>query len=484
MMAGIQGRAPAGVSRFRHFAEDHRQAFIARGMPARHFFAHRTYYIPKCGPDAVWLAHRMCGRKRLDGHVELLLFAEPAQLEHLPTEIFFDDDLLWHRQQFGKPGHIAFAYLFRDGLNLYGLNYVSDLVQRISRRRDHATRVEKLFRGWRHMLFNSILNFAIEQGVTTFYSPTSKFVMAHTDRNRSPKKELFERIYDRTVAERFAATRSGNWWVIDVKANRDRVVHPEKGEEVMTRGRTICVGHDIERGLGHVGLDAGRTRIADRIAPAALTEMLRCEQAAGIKTTYSVVGCFLDEVRPEIERGGHCVAFHSFNHVIRRHWRFTRHYFGLRWQLARWTGIGSKEKCLDQLSRCRLVDRRVRGFRPPQSRITAEWDDFNLVYRNFEWCGTSSRELGSLPALRDHLVKIPIKLDDFPLFKSAMPFSEWERRLIAEIENSEFLAFGMHDCYADLWLPNYPALLEKIARLGEIRTFDAVADDAIFAGAL
>jgi hypothetical protein len=126
----------------------------------------------------------------------------------------------------------------------------------------------------------------------------------------------------------------------------------------------------------------------------------------------------------------------------------------------------------------------VRGFRPPQSRITAEWDDFNLVYRNFEWCGTSSRELGSLPALRDHLVKIPIKLDDFPLFKAAMPFSEWERRLIAEIENSEFLAFGMHDCYADLWLPHYPALLEKIARLGEIRTFDAVADDAIFAGAL
>src|SRR5678816_4931369 len=109
---------------------------------------------------------------------------------------------------------------------------------------------------------------------------------------------------------------------------------------------------------------------------------------------------------------------------------FTRHYFGLRWQLARWAGIGSKEKCLDQLSRCRLVDRRVRGFRPPQSRITAEWDDFNLVYRNFEWCGTSSQELGSLPALRDHLVKIPIKLDDFPLFKSAMPFSEWELSLI------------------------------------------------------
>jgi hypothetical protein len=76
----------------------------------------------------------MCGRSSLDGHVELLLFADPAEIEQLPREIFFDDDLIWHRQQLGKTGHVAFAYLFRDGDNLYGLNYVSDLVQRIRRR--------------------------------------------------------------------------------------------------------------------------------------------------------------------------------------------------------------------------------------------------------------------------------------------------------------------------------------------------------------
>jgi len=79
---------------------------------------------------------------------------------------------------------------------------------------------------------------------------------------------------------------------------------------------------------------------------------------------------------------------------------------------------------------------------------------------------------------------IPIKLDDFPLFKAAMPFSAWERQLIGAIESNDFLAFGLHDCYADLWLPHYPALLYKISRFGEIRTFDAVADDAIFASAL
>jgi hypothetical protein len=472
------------VSRFRHFAEDRRQAFIAQGFAARHFFAHRAYYLPKCGPDAVFLAQRMCGCKRLDGHVELLLFAEPAAFEQFPRELFFDDDLLWHRQQFGKPGHIAFAYLFVDGPNLYGLNYVSDLVQRISRRRDHATRVEKLFRGWRHMLFNSILNFAVEQGIETVQSPVSEFVLSHTDKKRSPKRDLFERIYDRTVTERYAAMRSARWWVIDVKSNRDRIVYPERREEVTRHGRTICVGHDIERGLGHVGIDAARTRVAERIAPASLSAMLKCEQTAGIKATYSVVGRFLDEVRTEIERGGHCVAFHSYDHVIRRHWRFTRYYWGLRWQWARWVSGGPKDRYLDQLSRCRLVDRRVRGFRPPQSRITVEWNDLNLAYRKFEWCGTSSRALGDLPAVHDHLVKIPIKVDDFPLFKASMPFNAWEKALIAEIESNDFLAFGLHDCYADLWLPHYPALLEKISRLGEVRTFDAVADDAIFASAL
>src|SRR5690349_19254356 len=115
----------AAVARFRQFSECCRREFIARRLPARHFFAHRTYYLPKCGPDAVFLAEKMCGRKGLDGHVELLMFADPSDVEQLPREIFFDDELIWHRQQLGRAGHVAFAYLFMDGENLYGLNYVS-----------------------------------------------------------------------------------------------------------------------------------------------------------------------------------------------------------------------------------------------------------------------------------------------------------------------------------------------------------------------
>jgi hypothetical protein len=472
------------VSRFRQFPEDRRQAFIARGLPARQFFAHRTYYLPKCGPDAVYLAQRMCGRKSLDGHVELLLFADPAEIEQLPPEIFFDDDVIWHRQQFGKTGHVAFAYLFRDGDNLYGLNYVSDLVQRISRRREYATRVEKLFRGWRHMVFNSILNFAIECGARTIYSPVSDLVIAHTDRKRPVKKALFERVYDRTVTERFAATRAHGWWVIDVEANCDRLVIPEKREEVPPRSRTICICHDVERGFGHAGVDRGRMTIAHRIGPQALSEMIRCEQMAGIKATYNVLGCFFNDVRAEIESQGHCLAFHSYDHVIRKYWRYTRLYWTLRRLLALWSGGGADGLYCNQLYRCRLVDRRVRGFRPPQSRITAEWDDFNLVLRNFEWCATSSPALGNVPVMQNRLAKIPVRLDDFPLYKSAMPYDEWERQVTAEIQNSDFVAFGLHDCYADLWLPHYRALLDKLSRLGTLKTLDAVANETIFAGAM
>lgn len=474
----------AAVSRFRHFPQDRRSQFVARGVPARHFFAHRTYYLPKCGPDALYLAQKMCGRKTLDGHVEVVLFADPAELEQLPRELFFDDDLVWHRQHFGMNGHVGFAYLFMDGRRLYGLNYVSDVVQRISRRREYATRVEKRFHGWRHMLFNSIVNFAVERGVTTLHSPTSELVMAHTDKARSVKKALFERIYDRTVTERFTATKANGWWVIDIASNRDRLVSPERRQDVVARERTICICHDIERGLGHVGIDAERVDTGNRIGAEALSAMIRCEKAAGVKATYSVLGCLFSDVRKDIETDGHCLAFHSYDHVIRKHWRFTRYYWAFRRRLADASGASAKGRHANQLFLCRLEDPRIRGFRPPQSRVTGEWDDFNLVLRNFDWCATSSPALPGVPAMQNRLVKIPIRLDDFPLYKSRMPFREWQRRLVDEIRNRDFVAFGLHDCYADLWLSHYPGFLEAISKMGAIRTLDAVADETILASAI
>ena len=426
----------------------------------------------------------MCGRRNLDGHVEMVLFADSTELEQLPREIFFDDDLVWHRQHFGMNGHVAFAYLLVDEDQLYGLNYVSDLVQRISRRREYATRVEKRFHGWRHMLLNSIVNFAVERGLRTLHSPTSELVMRHTDKARSVKKALFERIYDKTVTERFNATRSKGWWVIDIASNRDRLVSPERREDSVMRQRTICICHDIERGLGHVGVDAERVATGNRIGAQALSAMIRCEKAAGAKATYSVLGCLLADVRDGIESDGHCLAFHSYDHVIRKLWRFTRYYWALRQLLTEVADPSAKGRHANQLYRCRLEDARIRGFRPPQSRVTAEWDDFNLVLRNFDWCATSSRTLPDVPAMQNRLVKIPIRLDDFPLYKARMPFREWERRLVDEIRSRDFVAFGLHDCYADLWLSHYPKFLETISKMGTIKTLDAVADETILANAM
>jgi hypothetical protein len=427
----------------------------------------------------------MCGESALNAHWEVLLFADRPWIDEFPEELFFDDDLIWHRQHLGKAGHIAFAYLLVKKGNLYGLNYVSDVVQRISRRQGYRTRIEKKFHGWHHMLLNSIMNFAVENNIQKIYSPASPLIMAHTDPDRTTQKELFERVYDRAINRQFSTTRQGDWWVIDVRANRDRVLVPTKHEEPLPAEKTICICHDIERGFGHLGIDRERVQIADRTAPSALSEMIRCEHAAGLKATYHVLGCFFDEVRTEIERGSHCLAFHSYNHQIRKYWRLTKHYHRVRRALASLNGGDKTGRYSDQLYRCRLVDRRVRGFQPPQSRLTPEWNDYHLVFRNFEWCATSPWRLrNTRPVIHNRLVKIPIHFDDFPLYKLGMSFDEWENRALRAIENSAFTAFTLHDCYADFWLQHYSTFLKKMSGLGKFKTLDAVANETLFAHAM
>jgi hypothetical protein len=88
-----------------------------------------------CAAASVWTGTSSC-----------CCSSPPAQLSwQLPTEIFFDDDLLWHRQRFGKPGVYSHSPICSgDGLNLYGL-HVSDLVSAFREGGIHATRVEGYF---------------------------------------------------------------------------------------------------------------------------------------------------------------------------------------------------------------------------------------------------------------------------------------------------------------------------------------------------
>jgi hypothetical protein len=79
--------------------------------------------------------------------------------------------------------------------------------------------------------------------------------------------------------------------------------------------------------------------------------------------------------------------------------------------------------------------------------------------------------------MRRRLVRIPIALDDFDLYKRRVDYAGWERELMRYVESTEFVAFCLHDCYAPLWLPRYRKLLEALRERGRLRTLDEVAAD-------
>src|SRR5438045_374483 len=121
---------------FHEVTRDRADEFLARRYKLRHFFPHRIHHLPKCGPDAFRIGSSMCGARDPGAHWETVLYADESLIEDLPREIFYDDDLIWHQQQFGRPGQVATANLVVDGRALCATVLVSDLVQRISRRRD------------------------------------------------------------------------------------------------------------------------------------------------------------------------------------------------------------------------------------------------------------------------------------------------------------------------------------------------------------
>ena len=448
---------PPALARHREITGERAEEALAKGYQRRHFFPHRLYYLPKCGPDGFKLAEAMCGAVEPAACWEIVLYAAPALLDGLPAELFFDDDLIWHQQHFGRPGQIASVDLVVDGETIYAMAHVSDLVQRIGRRRDHLTRVEKRFRGWHHLLLNGIANFALERGATRVLSPTAAWARRHTDRARTVQPELFDRLYDHDLRTRFpGATADGHWWRVDAAELAARCVRAEPGAEPLPEERTICLFHDIERGLGHRDVDPAFAAAADRDAPAHLEAMLAVERAAGVRATYDVVGVLLPEVRERIAADGHCLAFHSYDHAP----------------------VGQDR---GQLRACRTIDYRLKGYRVPRSEPSAELSDAALCRHNFEWLASATRTLGiTAPVMSNGIVRIPIIKDDFPLHTGRLRYPEWESRILDAVRAHPFAAIGLHDCYAGAWLPHYPRLLETLRALGRLRTADEIAADVIF----
>jgi hypothetical protein len=440
---------------FHEIAPDRAEEWVARGHKRRHFFPHQAYRLPKCGPDGFLLAERMTGIDDPAAMREIVLYADPGMLDEFPAEVFFDDDVIWHQQQFGLPGQVATANLVLDGDTVWTTVHMSDLVQRISRRRELKTRVEKCFKGWPHMLLNAVLAYALERGASHVRTPTAALMLRNTARDRSPQPALYERVYDHTIRSLYPVRREGEWWVIDVAQARGRVVVPRRRRADRPANRVVCVCHDIERGLGHVGYDLART--ADERAAEDLEAMRRVEAEFGVKTTYCVVGALLEEVRAPLEADGHCLAFHSFDH---------------------------RPEPDHQLRRCREVDYRLKGYRPPLSYLTPELSDRNLLRRNFEWLASSSWSLDAdEPEMHSGLVRLPIGYDDHSMWLDGMGYEDWETATLELISAADVVAIGLHDCYAPCWLPHYPRFLERVSELGELRTLDEVAAEMTLARA-
>jgi hypothetical protein len=431
--------------------------FVAKGHRRRHFFPHRVYRLPKCGPDGLKLAERMCGKSDPASMWELVLYADPATSAEFPQELFFDDDLIWHRQQFGRPGQVASATVLLDGRTVYSITHVSDLVQRISRRREYKTRVERSFEGWRHLILNAVLAFACAHRAREVRIPTATLARRHTDRSRLVGFGLFERVYDRALNDFLPARRAGEWWVVDCARAADRLVVPQRRVEPRRRSKTICVCHDVERGTGHLQYDPEFARRADGSSPRDLARMRRIEADAGVRATYFVLGSLMSELKDGLENERHAVGFHSFDHRIDSE---------------------------DQLRRCREVDYRVKGYRPPNSRITYELSDRGLLFHNFEWLASAAHTVGvTTPRLRGGLVRVPIAFDDHPLYTGQLSYPEWERVALERLASSGFAAISLHDCYAASWLPRYDSFLEQVAAMGELRTVDEVAAEVTLAAA-
>ena len=193
-----------------------------------------------------------------------------------------------------------------------------------------------------------------------------------------------------------------------------------------------------------------------------------------------MVGTLFPEIRGDLERDGHCLGFHTYDHHLEDRG------FRARSLLARKMGVGSGPAGTPtrlQLGRCRTIDYRIKGYRPAQSRLGADTDEGNLAHSNFEWLASSSQSLGiSEPRMEKGIAKIPIRFDDFSLHQG-MPYEQWEARVLDHARDREFLAFSLHDCYGPAWLEQYPTFLARLLDMGTMKMHDEVAAEVTLADA-
>jgi glycosyltransferase involved in cell wall biosynthesis len=430
-------------------------AFAKYGLARREVFGHLAIALPKAYPDSQLLLEK----RGLPRHVvaagrfvQINLYT--TDFYGLPDELFWHPEINWHHQQLGLKGLIAAAGLWLSENRATITTLQSDLCQQLYRhsrlRNTCKTQVETHFKYWYAILFNAVLDYCAVNGLSVLYSPTGEQIVGNTTKPIAP--DLFLRIYN-YPEKRYRCHRitrgEAEYWEIPLDANLSRLVRLRPSSPTARPNNTsrpqICIFHDTEE---NVDTDISAARCADNLG-----RMLTIEKDFGVDATYDVLGTLLERKQSEIRASNprHSIAFHSFNHHI---------------------------EDLTQLQQCREVDLRVRGYRPPRSRITAELKDYNLTFLNFEWLASSASSLGfDTCKLENGLVKIPIDLDDHPLFTGAVDYEHWERNLLERASKKQFFAFGLHDCYAELWLKSYPHLLNRLREIGDFVSADELCDE-------
>ncbi len=374
----------------------------------------------------------------------------------MPIRLFRDRAVNWHAQQFGKDGLIAAAGLFVEGRVGYVTLLQSDLCQQIYRdaelKRECASRLNNRFRYWHKILLNAVLDFALDLGLDTIYSPTAAHILATTPKDIAP--ELFIQIYD-SVPTSYQCERctvgDAEYWRVELQNNRDRVaLLNSKSSEIALPNRVICVYHDIECDVD--------TAVSKDDCIRALGRMLEIERSRSLSTTYNVLGTIYKEVAPSImDAGTHTIGLHSYDH-----------------------NVGD----VNQLPRSREVDLQVKGYRPAQSVITPEITEYNLSYYNFEWLLGWWKHFESIEPIVDRgIVKIPVHQDDYSLTRDEK-YEDWTEQLFRTVDQQRFVAVGLHDCYSKFWLHEYGDLLDRLLSAGEIWSGDQVVNHVYLANAL
>jgi hypothetical protein len=432
-------------------------AFADKGLARRRVFDHRAIVIPKQYPDSqLFLETRGVQRELLQRGKFCQLNLYTTDFHDLPDKLFIDPEVNWHRQQLGRKGLIAAAglWIFDSTATISFLQ--SDLCQQLYRHselRCYKTKVETHFKYWYAILFNAVLDLCLDSNISIVRSPTGNQVVCNTQKTIKP--ELFLRIYD--YPEKHFRCRKvfvgpAQYWEIPVQENISRIARLIADSTIRSRVAKpqICIFHDIEENID--------TPISSSICADNVVHMLDIERRRDLNATYNVLGTLFQHKRDEIKtsNSNHSIGFHSFNHNL---------------------------DDLTQLSKCRAVDLRVRGYRPPQSVITSELTDYNLTRLNFEWLASDASSLSHDDCrLQNGIVKIPIHLDDYPLSVNEIGYEQWENKILSIARSKPMFGLGLHDCYAEKWLKHYPSLLDKLAQIGDFSSADEVCDRIMLDG--